>query len=128
MTLTILIIEDNAANLELMRYLLAAAGHTVLTAGDGQAGLALAIEAVPDVVLCDLQMPVMDGYAFAARLREVAALAATPLIAVTASAMQGDRQRVLAAGFDGYLTKPLEPETFGAEVLAFYAQQRERAP
>ncbi len=128
MTLTILIIEDNAANLELMRYLLVAAGHTVLTAGDGQAGLALAIEAAPDVILCDLQMPVMDGYTFAARIREVVSLAATPLIAVTASAMRGDRQRVLEAGFDGYLTKPLEPETFGAEVLAFYAQQRARPP
>lgn len=128
MTLTILIIEDNAANLELMRYLLAAAGHTVLTASDGQAGLALAVERMPDIILCDLHMPVMDGYAFAARRHETVALAATPLIAVTASAMQGDRQRVLAAGFDGYLTKPLEPETFGAEVLALYHQQRARPP
>ena len=108
----ILIIEDNPANLELMTYLLSAFGHTVLAAEDGHQGLAAALFEHPDLIVCDVQLPDIDGYEVARRLKSDPDLRATPLVAVTALAMVGDRDRVLAAGFDGYLAKPIVPETF----------------
>lgn len=108
----VLIIEDNPANLEVMRYLVAAFGHTVVTAENGRSGLeAVAAEAL-DLVLCDVQLPDIDGFEIARRLREMPAFDSLPLVAVTALAMMGDRDRVLAAGFDGYLAKPIDPEIF----------------
>jgi CheY-like chemotaxis protein len=114
----ILIIEDNPANLELMVYLLKAFGHVPVTARDGAEGLALAGER-PDLILCDIQLPDVDGWELARRMRADPALAAVPLVAVTALAMVGDRDRVLQAGFDGYLSKPIEPETFVSSVESF---------
>jgi two-component system cell cycle response regulator len=108
----ILIIEDNLANLELMTYLLSAYGHSVVTATDGWQGLEAARRVHPDLIVCDVQLPEMDGYEVARRLKSDPELRPTPLVAVTALAMVGDRDRVLAAGFDGYLTKPINPETF----------------
>ncbi len=122
MALRILVIEDNAANLELMRYLLAAAGHEVCTAGNGRDGLALADARTPDLVLCDLQMPVMDGYEVARHMKATDDLRRIPLVAVTASAMPSDLERVDAAGFDACLTKPLEPEDFVRVVEALHAR------
>lgn len=107
----ILIIEDNPTNLQLMVYLLQAFGHTPLAAPDGETGLLRAAE-WPDLILCDVQLPGIDGFEVARRLKSDPALHAIPLVAVTALAMVGDRDRVLGAGFDGYLTKPIEPETF----------------
>jgi CheY-like chemotaxis protein len=112
----ILVIEDNAANLELMLYLLGAFGHTTLSAGDGEEGLAMAIEERPDLIICDIYMPKMDGYEVATRLKMDSNCRAIPIVAVTASAMVGDRGRVLQAGFDGYLTKPIDPETFVEQI------------
>ena len=112
----ILVIEDNAANLELMRYLLAAAGYEPVSFQDGQLALEAANRKAPDLVICDIQMPGMDGFEFLHSLRAQPALARTAVVAVTALAMVGDRDRVLAAGFDGYLSKPIEPETFVAQV------------
>jgi two-component system cell cycle response regulator len=115
----ILIIEDNAANLELMTYLLDAFGHTVRVAYDGAEGLA-AIEAdPPDVIVCDVQLPKLDGFEVARRLKGNPALSHIPLVAVTALAMVGDRDRILASGFDGYIAKPIEPEQFVHQVEAF---------
>lgn len=114
----VLVVEDHPASLELVRYLLEAAGFEALLAGDGAAGLALAEAARPDLILCDIQMPVMDGYTLLARLRERPSLRAIPVIAVTAFSMPGDRNRVLAAGFDAYLSKPIEPQTFIAQISA----------
>jgi two-component system cell cycle response regulator len=108
----ILVIEDNPANLELMSYLLTAYGHTVLTATDGREGIECARRERPHLIVCDVQLPHLDGYEVARWLKSDPALRTIPLVAVTALAMVGDRERVLAAGFDGYLAKPINPELF----------------
>ncbi len=115
----ILVVEDDAASRELARYLLAAAGYEAIVASDGGMGARMAIEATPDLLLCDLQMPVMDGYEVLKHLLLASAWRRVPVIAVTAFSMPGDREMALAAGFDGYLTKPITPETFVREVEAF---------
>jgi two-component system, cell cycle response regulator DivK len=112
----VLVVEDQDENLDLMVYLLTAFGHETLVARDGAEGLAVASLAHPDLVVMDLQMPVMDGYEAAARLRAVPELARIPLVAVTAYAMVGDQERILQHGFDGYLTKPIDPESFVSEL------------
>ena len=117
MTARILVIEDNDENLELMTYLLQAFGHTTLTARDGVEGLDLARRQTPDLILCDLQMPRLDGFGVARALRQDAQFARIPLVAVTAFAMRDDRERVLASGFDGYVTKPIVPEEFVGVVI-----------
>jgi CheY-like chemotaxis protein len=112
----ILIVEDNAPNLVLMEYLLRAFGHETLTASNGARAVALAAEELPDLILMDLHMPQMDGYEALDRLRRIPALDATPVIAVTASAMVGDRAAILARGFGGYVAKPITPATFVAQI------------
>ena len=116
---TILVIEDNANNLELMTYLLKAFAHEPIPARTGEAGLAAFEQSVFDLILCDMHLPGIDGFEVARRLKEAPALRKTPLVAVTALAMVGDRERVLAAGFDGYISKPIVPETFVGQVEAF---------
>jgi two-component system cell cycle response regulator len=108
----ILVIEDNPANLELMSYLLIAYGHNAVTAADGRQGIEAARRERPDLIVCDVQLPDIDGYEVARWLKSDPDLRTTPLVAVTALAMVGDRDRVLAAGFDGYVAKPINPETF----------------
>src|SRR4051812_2065122 len=110
MSARILIIEDKQANLDLMTYLLEAFGHSVKTAMDGEEGLAALRREAPDVVVCDINLPRIDGYEVARQIRADPALRPLPLIAVTALAMVGDREKVLAAGFDGYIAKPIAPE------------------
>lgn len=112
----ILVIEDNAVNLELTCFLLQAHGHEVLTATDGGAGLALARRQRPDLVLCDIQMPVLDGFAVASLMRAEPALARVPMLALTAAAMPGDRERALSSGFMAHVTKPIDPAAFIALV------------
>ena len=119
MGMRVLIVEDNPAKLELMRYLLAASAHTVLVALDGPAGLQAARRERPDLILCDLQLPGYDGFELLRHLRADEALRSTPVLAVTALAMVGDRERVRAAGFDGYMPKPIEPTTFVREVEGY---------
>jgi two-component system, cell cycle response regulator len=115
----ILVIEDNRDNLELLTFLLTSYGHAVLTAQDGQEGLEIARRELPDVVLSDLQMPIVDGYAVARALRNDPRLGKCPLIAVSSYAMRGDRERALQAGFDGYISKPIAPEEFVGQVERF---------
>ncbi len=115
----ILIIEDNPANSELMVYLLGASGYTTLAARDGEEGLKVACRELPDLIICDVQMPKMNGYEVAQQAKSNAALRDIQLVAVTASAMVGDREKALAAGFDGYLAKPIDPETFVQQVETF---------
>ena len=123
MAARILVVEDDLSSRELMAYLLRAAGHAVTGAGDGAAGLRLAFEVRPDLIVCDLVLPVMDGYAVARALKADAADAADyariPLLAVSALEPDRDRARLAAAGFDGYIHKPIEPASFVAEVEAF---------
>lgn len=122
----ILLIEDNPANLELMSYLLAAFGYTPRVATDGAAGLEiLGVESF-DLIVCDVHMPVVDGYEVARLLKADPILRGVPLVAVTALAMVGDRDRVLAAGFDGYIAKPIDPETFVRQVEQFLRPEARR--
>jgi two-component system cell cycle response regulator len=116
MAARILLIEDNEINLSLMTYLLRAAGYEALEARDGEEGLHAAAAQSPDLVLCDVQMPKLNGYELAARMKASADLKRIPLIAVTALAMVGDREKTATAGFDGYLSKPINPETFVRDV------------
>lgn len=119
MTTRILVIEDNAANMELMTYLLQAFGYATLKARNGKEGLEIAGRERPDLIICDIQLPVMNGYEVAQRIKADAALRGIPLLAVTAFAMVDDRKKTLAAGFDGYFSKPIAPETFVRQVQAF---------
>jgi len=114
----ILVIEDNLTNLRLMQYLLDAFGHVVVSATDGVLGLEALSREPFDVVLCDVLMPEMDGFEFARRYKSDPRNHA-PLVAVTALAMVGDRERLLAAGFDGYISKPVDPETFVPQLEPF---------
>lgn len=124
----ILVIEDNVVNLELTGYLLRAHGHEVLTATDGGAGLVLASREKPDLVLCDIQMPVLDGFAVAGLMRADPATASVPMIALTAAAMPGDRERALASGFVAHVAKPIDPVAFMALVDTHLAQVAVEVP
>ena len=119
MVARILIIEDNADSLALAKYLLEAHHYSTLCASDGGEGLRLAREAHPDLVLCDLRVPVLDGYRVVAGIRHDLTLSNIPVIAVTASSMPGERARALISGFNGYVSKPIDPESFVAAVEAF---------
>jgi CheY-like chemotaxis protein len=109
---SILVVEDNADNLNLIDYLLRAHGFTPLLARSGTEGLRVAMNERPDLILLDLRMPELDGYEVAAAIKRAPTLAQTLVVAVTGSAMVGDRERIAAAGFDGYIQKPIDPETF----------------
>lgn len=115
-TIRTLVIEDNATNLELMLYLLSTFGHTIITATDGEEGIKAALKEQPSLIICDIHLPKIDGYEVARQLKGHPSLRDVPLIAVTALAMVGDRERVLGAGFDGYIAKPITPEVFVKQV------------
>jgi CheY-like chemotaxis protein len=115
----ILLVEDNATHLALMEYLLRAFGHTTISATDGASGVALATKEPPDIILMDLHLPMLDGFQAAEQIKAVGRLNAVPIVAVTASAMVGDRGKILARGFDGYIAKPITPETFVSQVESF---------
>jgi two-component system cell cycle response regulator len=115
----ILLVEDNLANLELMSYLLRSFGFTLATAENGREGIDAVRSARPDLVICDVHLPLVDGYEVARALKSDPELRSVPIVAVTALAMVGDRERVLSAGFDGYLAKPIDPEHFIAQVREF---------
>lgn len=116
MKATILIIEDNERNLYLVTFILEKCGYQVVQARDGEAGIALARRIKPDMILLDIQLPVMDGYAVARELTGNEDLRGIPIVAVTSYAMLGDRERILAAGCVGYIEKPINPQTFVAEI------------
>jgi two-component system cell cycle response regulator DivK len=118
MAAKILLIEDNEQNRYLVSFILTAKGYEVLQASNGVEGIAMAIQSRPSLILLDIQLPSMDGYAVARHLRSYDALAAVPIVAITSYAMVGDRERVLAAGCTGYIEKPINPETFLTEVEA----------
>ncbi|MBV8197450.1 MAG: response regulator [Candidatus Eremiobacteraeota bacterium] len=116
----ILVVDDNPANLELMLYLLRSFDYDAQGCSDGIAGLNAARTARYAMVLTDILMPGIDGYEFAREFKSDTALQSTPLIAVTALAMPADRERIAAAGFDGYIRKPIEPRTFLTQLQAFF--------
>jgi len=114
----ILVVEDNPDNMTLVVFLLESAGHTVLSAVDAEAGLTLARDALPHLILMDIQLPGMDGLEATALLKRDAATRAIPVIALTALAMKGDEARLRAAGCDGYIAKPMGIQGFLATVAA----------
>lgn len=121
----ILIIEDNEQNLYLATFILEKNGYEVVQARDGQEGIELAGQVHPALILLDIQLPVLDGYAVARELRKNPSLASVPLVAVTSYAMVGDRERVLAAGCTGYIEKPINPETFISEITQYLGDSKE---
>jgi len=118
MSRTVLIVEDNERNLKLVRDVLGFAGFECLAARDAEAGIELARARRPDVVLMDINLPGMTGFEALAALRADALTAAIPVLAVTAYAMKDDRARILAAGFDGYLEKPVDVRALPGQVEA----------
>jgi CheY-like chemotaxis protein len=123
MSIRVLVIEDNATNLDLMTYLLRSFGYSASSAQDGVAGLEAAKTGEYDLILTDILMPQLDGFEFAHLLRAEPGLARIPLVAVTALAMTGDRERILASGFDGYISKPIEPQVFKAQIDSFLVER-----
>ncbi|HEX2967261.1 MAG TPA: response regulator [Syntrophorhabdaceae bacterium] len=109
---TILVIEDNEQNLYLVSFLLGKHGYIVESARDGQSGIDAAARIKPDLILLDIQLPVMDGYAVASRLKAHPELTHIPIVAVTSYAMLGDREKALGSGCSGYIEKPINPDTF----------------
>ena len=119
----ILVVEDNATNMKLAVLLLKTAGYTVISAADAEAGLTMARAEQPNLILMDIQLPGMDGLEATALLKKDETTRAIPVIALTALAMKGDEERILAAGCDGYVAKPL---AYG-DLLAAIATQLEAA-
>lgn len=119
MAARILVIEDNAENLEVMTCLLEAFGHTTFSASDGEQGLKAVSAQHPDLIICDLQLPGISGFAVCRQLKNDPLLSKIPLVAVTAQAMVGDREKVLEAGFNGYISKPIAPRSFVEQVESF---------
>ena len=112
----VLIAEDNAVNRELLRELLEMRGYDVAEACDGQEALLKITETQPDILLLDLGMPVLDGFGTIRKIRENPGISSLPVLAVTAYAMRDDRERVLNSGFDGYLSKPIDPSALDREL------------
>jgi CheY-like chemotaxis protein len=112
----VLVAEDNPVNCELLRELLGAQGYHVVEAPDGQEALRMIEQTHPDIVLLDISMPVLDGFAVIRKIRENPGLATLRVLAITAYAMRGDRESVLNAGFDGYLSKPINPRDLVNEI------------
>lgn len=119
----VLIVEDNPANMTLAVFLLQSAGYSVLSATDAEAGLTLARDEQPELILMDIQLPGMDGLQATALLKRDNATRAIPVIALTALAMKGDEARIRAAGCDGYIAKPLDYKEFLATISAQLAKK-----
>ncbi|MGA2280636.1 MAG: response regulator [Verrucomicrobiota bacterium] len=113
---TILLIEDNEQNRYLTTFLLEKNGFNVVSARNGPEGIELAGRIRPDLIILDIQLPGMDGYAVARALRQTPPLENVPIVAVTSYAMVGDRELVLAAGCTGYIEKPINPDAFNGEI------------
>ncbi|MEE9566571.1 MAG: response regulator [Desulfobacteria bacterium] len=124
----ILVIEDNEKNMYLMTFMLEKNGYEFVQARDGREGIELATSVKPTLILLDIQLPVMDGYAAAEELRSNENFADVPIVAVTSYAMAGDRERVLAADCTGYIEKPINPDTFINELQKYLPSGRARTP
>jgi two-component system cell cycle response regulator DivK len=122
MTKRILVVEDQEDNRQILRDLLGNAGYHMIEAENGQDGVAAATAQRPDLILMDIQLPIMDGYEATRRIKSDPALKAIPIIAVTSYALSGDEAKALAAGCDAYVTKPYSPRQLLAKVKEFLAQ------
>jgi CheY-like chemotaxis protein len=117
----VLIIEDNEQNMYLITFMLEKSGMEVIQARDGLRGIELARKKSPNLILLDIQLPVMDGYQVAKELKAYDATKDIPIIAVTSYAMAGDRETILATGCEGYIEKPINPDTFIEQVSQFFS-------
>src|SRR5437763_139382 len=124
----VLVVEDNPANMTLAVFLLQSVGHVVLSALDAEAGLTLAREEQPDLILMDIQLPGMDGLEATALLKSDDTTRAIPVIALTALAMKGDEQRIRAAGCDGYIAKPMRYQEFLVTIATQLARNMNPLP
>jgi CheY-like chemotaxis protein len=115
----VLIVEDSALNRKLVETVLKPHGYRVLTAEDGQAGVEMALREHPDLILMDVMMPVMNGYDATRRIKDSRETAHIPIVALTASAMPHERDQALAAGCDGYITKPIDTRAFPDQIKQF---------
>ena len=122
----ILIAEDNAVNRELLRELLEIRGYTVAEACDGEEALRMIEQAQPDLLLLDIGMPLLDGFGVVGKIRENPRMATLPVVAVTAYAMQGDREKILNSKFDGYLSKPVNAHSLAEELERLLGKQQNR--
>jgi two-component system, cell cycle response regulator DivK len=120
----ILIIEDNEQNMYMLTYLLESNNYEVIQTFNGNDGINITNKVIPDAILLDIQLPEMDGYTVARKLRENIGLQNTPIIAVTSYAMTGDREKILAAGADGYLEKPIDPDLFISQMEFIISDKR----
>jgi len=118
----VLVIEDNEKNMYLMTFLLEKMGHRVLQAVTGEEGVETAEREVPDLVLMDIQLPGIDGFEATRRIRASVAARDVPIVAVTSFAMTGDRERLLAAGCNGYIEKPIDPDAIRAQISGFLGE------
>jgi len=123
---TVLVAEDNPVNCELLRELLETRGYSVIEAPDGQEALRMIEQSHPDIVLLDIGMPVLDGFAVIRKIRENPSLARLPVLAITAYAMRGDRESVMNAGFDGYLSKPINSSDVSNEIERLLQRPEDR--
>ncbi len=117
----ILVVEDNETNLYLIRFILKKGGYEVIEARDGASGVKLAIKEKPDLIIMDIQLPGIDGLETTKRIRASEAGGDVPIIALTSYAMTGDKEKALDAGCTGYIEKPINPETFMAEIEKYLA-------
>jgi CheY-like chemotaxis protein len=122
----VLIAEDNAVNRELLRELLETGGYEVLEACDGQQALHMIEQTQPDMLLLDIGMPVLDGFGVIRKIRENPCLATMPVLAVTAYAMQGDREKIMKSGFNGYLSKPVDARSLAEELKRLLSKRDDR--
>lgn len=123
----ILVVEDNQANMYLVEFILTHTGYEVLKAENGEDGVALALQERPDLILMDIQLPGIDGLEATRRIRASEVSGSIPIVALTSYAMTGDRERAEAAGCDGYIEKPIDPETFVGRIVA-HLQARKATP
>lgn len=118
----ILVVDDNATNLRLASEVLELDGYEVVRAEDAEQASALLETLRPDLILMDIALPGMDGLTLTGRLRQIPRLAGVPIVALSAFAMKGDEEKALAAGCDGYITKPINTRTFAGEIAAYLAK------
>jgi two-component system cell cycle response regulator DivK len=117
----ILVIEDNRQNMYLCTFILTSHHHEVIQAFSGREGIESAEKNLPDLIILDIQLPEMDGYAVAREIKQNPRTSGIPIVAVTSYAMAGDRERVLGAGCEGYIEKPINPDTFMEEIAVHLA-------
>jgi two-component system, cell cycle response regulator DivK len=121
----ILLVEDNENNRYLAKFLLEREGLTVDTAENGFQAIEMAAREKPDLIVMDIQMPEMDGYETARRLKDNHDLSCIPVVGVSSYAMPGDREKAIRSGFTGYIEKPVNPETFGRDIMGYLNNRRE---